>query len=95
MIRSLCLLVTALGCAPPSHQRPEGVVVVVQEQQASWIRNFNPFNQTAICRRGVCVARGVWRVARGVWCVARGVWRVVWRVQCVGAMRRCLLRSTS
>jgi len=42
--------VAALGCAPPSHTRPPGVVVVVQEQQASWIRNFNPFNQTGGAR---------------------------------------------
>lgn len=51
MKRSLLLLfLTAVGCAPPSHARPEGVVVVVQEQQAAWIRNFNPFNQTGGAR---------------------------------------------
>ena len=43
MRRPLLALVAAAGCAPPDHTRPEGVAVVVQEQQASWIRNFNPF----------------------------------------------------
>jgi len=37
------VVAAGLACAPPSHDRPEGVMVVVQEQQSAWLRNFNPF----------------------------------------------------
>lgn len=33
----------SLHCAPPTHTRAPGVMVVVQEQQGTWLRNFNPF----------------------------------------------------
>ncbi len=45
------LLLALLGaCDPVDHSRPAGVMVVVQEQQAAWIRNFNPFLTTGGAR---------------------------------------------
>ena len=35
-------LAAASGCARERVPPPEGVLVVSQEQQASWVRNFNP-----------------------------------------------------
>ncbi len=43
-------LVLATACAPPGHGRPPGVMVVVQEQQSAWLRNFNPFLTTGGAR---------------------------------------------
>ena len=37
------LVLGLAGCGGVDHTRPPGVMVVVQEQQAAWIRNFNPF----------------------------------------------------
>lgn len=50
-------LTAAAACAPPAHVRPEGVVVVVQEQQSTWLRNFNPF---------LAVGNSRWPTAAGV-----------------------------
>jgi peptide/nickel transport system substrate-binding protein len=50
MKRWPCLAVLlALGCERPS-VAPEGVLVVSQEQQASWIRNFNPLLPQGVAR---------------------------------------------
>ncbi len=43
------LLVLALACAPPA-SAPPGVLVVLQEQQAAWVRNFNPLLATGGAR---------------------------------------------
>jgi len=47
------LLLLALGAASCSRERrpaPPGVLVVSQEQQASWVRNFNPLTTAAAAR---------------------------------------------
>ena len=36
-------LLTWLACAPVRVEPPAGTLTVVQEQQASWVRNFNPY----------------------------------------------------
>ena len=49
----LCVLLVALGsaaCARESPHPPPGVLVVSQEQQASWIRNFNPLTTATSAR---------------------------------------------
>ena len=43
------LLALALACAPPA-SAPPGVLVVLQEQQAAWVRNFNPLLATGGAR---------------------------------------------
>jgi peptide/nickel transport system substrate-binding protein len=43
------LLALALACAPPAAP-PPGVLVVLQEQQAAWVRNFNPLLATGGAR---------------------------------------------
>jgi len=47
------VLILALGCAACSRERlpaPPGVLVVSQEQQASWVRNFNPLSTATAAR---------------------------------------------
>ncbi len=36
------MILLALACATEPYHPPEGVMVVVQESQTSWLRNFNP-----------------------------------------------------
>ncbi len=43
------LLLLAWACAPPA-EAPPGVLVVLQEQQAAWVRNFNPLLATGGAR---------------------------------------------
>ncbi len=43
------LLAWLLACAPPA-EAPPGVMVVLQEQQAAWVRNFNPLLVTGGAR---------------------------------------------
>lgn len=43
MARVMVAAAVGGACAPIDHTRPEGVMVVVQEQQSTWLRNFNPF----------------------------------------------------
>ncbi|MBC7975594.1 MAG: ABC transporter substrate-binding protein, partial [Myxococcales bacterium] len=52
MIRAglLALFATLVGCTDPVAPRPHGVLVVSQEQQAAWIRNFNPFLAAGLSR---------------------------------------------
>jgi peptide/nickel transport system substrate-binding protein len=50
MKRSLLLLLVAFGCTDPVPPRPHGVLVISQEQQAAWIRNFNPFLAPGLSR---------------------------------------------
>lgn len=38
------------GCARPRPPAPDGVLVVAQEQQASWVRNFNPLTTATSAR---------------------------------------------
>lgn len=38
------------GCAPKRSDPPRGVLVVSQEQTASWVRNFNPLTTAAAAR---------------------------------------------
>lgn len=38
------------GCAPKRSDPPRGVMVVTQEQTASWVRNFNPLTTAAAAR---------------------------------------------
>ncbi len=40
----------AAGCAPEAAHPPRGVLVVSQEQQASWVRNFNPLTPATAAR---------------------------------------------
>lgn len=47
---SATVLAFVVGCTPPSHGRSAGVMVVVQEQQSAWLRNFNPFLATGGAR---------------------------------------------
>ena len=44
------LLAALTGCTDPHEAPPEGVMVVVQEQQGAWIRNFNPLLATGGAR---------------------------------------------
>lgn len=45
------LLAAALaGCTGPRREPPPGVLVVTQEQTASWVRNFNPLTTAASAR---------------------------------------------
>ena len=45
-----CLASLAGGCARPREPLPGGVLVVSQEQQASWVRNFNPLTTATSAR---------------------------------------------
>ena len=40
----LLLALTCLACGRDRPPPPRGVLVVSQEQQASWVRNFNPLS---------------------------------------------------
>ena len=40
----------AAGCTGPEAERPPGVLVICQEQTASWIRNFNPLTPAGVAR---------------------------------------------
>jgi peptide/nickel transport system substrate-binding protein len=69
MTRALFLvLLVALGCTDPVPPRPRGVLVVSQEQQATWIRNFNPFLAPGVSRwptsGGVYESLLVWNTMR-------------------------------
>jgi peptide/nickel transport system substrate-binding protein len=65
----LLLLLVALGCTDPVPARPRGVLVVSQEQQAAWIRNFNPFLAPGLsrfpARGGVYEPLLIWNTMRG------------------------------
>lgn len=43
-------LAALAGCAPERREPPRGVMVVSQEQTASWVRNFNPLTTAASAR---------------------------------------------
>ncbi len=43
-------IVFLTGCAVPRTELPRGVLVVSQEQTASWVRNFNPLTTAAAAR---------------------------------------------
>ena len=52
-VLSLALVLLALGvaaCARDRPRAPQGVLVVSQEQQASWVRNFNPLTTATAAR---------------------------------------------
>jgi peptide/nickel transport system substrate-binding protein len=44
------MLFFGVGCVRDVPHAPEGVLVVSQEQQASWVRNFNPLTTAAAAR---------------------------------------------
>ncbi len=46
----LSALVISAGCGRGVSRAPEGVLVVSQEQQASWVRNFNPLTTATAAR---------------------------------------------
>ncbi len=47
---ALAMALLATGCARPRPSLPPGVLVVSQEQQASWVRNFNPLTTATAAR---------------------------------------------
>ncbi len=59
----------AVACNDPVIPRPAGVLVVSQEQQASWVRNFNPFLAPGLsrwpARGGVHEPLIIWNTMRG------------------------------
>ena len=85
--RPLLLVVTAAlaaaaGCTDPVPPRPPGVLVVSQEQQAAWIRNFNPFLAPGLARwpsrGGVYEPLLVWNTLKGEytpWLATAWTWR--------------------
>jgi len=44
------VLLAATGCTSRPTELPRGVLVVSQEQTASWVRNFNPLTTAAAAR---------------------------------------------
>lgn len=42
-MKHLLLLALVVGCAPATAERTADALVISKEQQASWVRNFNPF----------------------------------------------------
>jgi peptide/nickel transport system substrate-binding protein len=46
----LLLMVSTAGCSRRREPPPRGVLVVSQEQQASWVRNFNPLTTATAAR---------------------------------------------
>ena len=51
VITNLLVVVVAIaGCVRDRPPAPEGVLVVSQEQQASWVRNFNPLTTATAAR---------------------------------------------
>jgi peptide/nickel transport system substrate-binding protein len=82
MKRCLLLLVVALGCTDPVPPRPRGVLVISQEQQAAWIRNFNPFLAPGLSRfptrGGVYEPLLIWNTMSGEyvpWLATAWTWR--------------------
>jgi peptide/nickel transport system substrate-binding protein len=82
MKRGLVLLLIALGCTDPVPPRPRGVLVVSQEQQAAWIRNFNPFLAPGLsrwpARGGVHEPLLIWNTMRSEyvpWLATAWTWR--------------------
>jgi peptide/nickel transport system substrate-binding protein len=63
-------LLALLACAPPS-EAPPGVLVVLQEQQAAWVRNFNPLLATGGARwptrSGIYEPLAVYNRATAAW----------------------------
>ncbi len=47
---ALITLATASACARERQPAPDGVLVISQEQQASWVRNFNPLSSATAAR---------------------------------------------
>lgn len=47
---ALGVLALGAGCADPEQAAPPGVLTVLQEQQAAWVRNFNPLLSTGGAR---------------------------------------------
>ncbi len=47
---ALLLLLAGASCVRETQRAPEGVLVVAQEQQASWVRNFNPLTTATAAR---------------------------------------------
>ncbi len=54
----ILLLSGLLGCADPIDATPPGTLTVLQEQQAAWVRNFNPLLSTGGAR---------WPTAAGIY----------------------------
>jgi len=58
------------SCSPETPREP-GVVVVVQEQQPAWVRNFNPLNPTGGARwptrSGIYEPMAIYNSATGKW----------------------------
>jgi len=50
IIALVALMLAGISCVPDTPRAPEGVLVVSVEQQASWVRNFNPLT-TAVSAR--------------------------------------------
>ena len=50
LIAAFAAVLLTVGCAQERAPLPEGVRVVSQEQQASWIRNFNPLTTASAAR---------------------------------------------
>jgi peptide/nickel transport system substrate-binding protein len=50
LLLPLCVLLVGPGCVRDQQGAPPGVLVVSQEQQASWIRNFNPLTTATAAR---------------------------------------------
>lgn len=82
MSRGLLILLIALGCTDPVPPRPRGVLVVSQEQQPAWIRNFNPFLAPGLSRfptrGGVYEPLLIWNTMRGEyvpWLATAWTWR--------------------
>jgi len=46
----MLVVLSAPACVRKSQQVPDGVLVVSQEQQASWVRNFNPLTTATAAR---------------------------------------------
>jgi peptide/nickel transport system substrate-binding protein len=47
---ALLLGVAGAGCVRKPPDPPRGVLIVSQEQQASWVRNFNPLTTASAAR---------------------------------------------
>jgi len=50
LLLAILLWAVAPGCARPRPAAVEGVLVVAQEQQSSWVRNFNPLTTATAAR---------------------------------------------
>ena len=49
-IGALALSLLTVGCARSRAPLPDGILVVSQEQQSSWVRNFNPLTTATSAR---------------------------------------------